>query len=479
MAASLINNTIQVYFDSVFSMADEGMVKIFMALESSGLRGFLGCSSAIYEIALVDFYHNASMRDNRVISSIQGKIWCLMLGVLSLQTVNNLRPPARKREMEFEFRLLNYILAKTITVKAGSFDVVTHERFLMMAAIHGGVKINWGILLFNLLKDMVTPSSKQARGFAVLEVPVDKMIKKAATKRRPAPVVVEPAAKKKRTTVGRAAPAEKDLSIVPVVQNQEPISVVPIVIPRAQRRRASKRKLVLQSESDDETVENIIKQVLTETAEIEIDETESRIDVSSITNYDEDSSLKVLSNEEGSLVETEKEKEKENEKEKIIDSEDTEPLSKVLVRTETSTSDEESMSIDDLLAQIMKEMMLPSVTAAEPTKITFGTGIEIREKDWYKASLPQIDVADKGKAPLVEKDEIKGHSAREMFSLICVDIEFLVQIRDKFIEDISSFFSSFSLRRLEILETVSDIAAKEEQMLAWEETDSLQMAVVR
>ncbi|KZV39147.1 227 kDa spindle- and centromere-associated protein [Dorcoceras hygrometricum] len=64
-----------------------------------------------------------------------------------------------------------------------------------------------------------------------------------------------------------------------------------------------------------------------------------------------------------------------------------------------------------------------------------------------------------------------------MFTLICTDIEFLVQIRDKVIEEISSFFSSFSLRRLDILESFSDISAKEEQILAWAETDSLQTAM--
>ncbi|KZV54634.1 hypothetical protein F511_02668 [Dorcoceras hygrometricum] len=90
-----------------------------------------------------------------------------------------------------------------------------------------------------------------------------------------------------------------------------------------------------------------------------------------------------------------------------------------------------------------------------------------------------IPVADKGKVPLLAKHEIKGHPAREMFTLICTDIEFLVQIREKVIEEISSFFSSFSLHRLEILESVSDIAAKEEQILAWAETDSLQTDVAR
>ncbi|KZV18664.1 hypothetical protein F511_40450 [Dorcoceras hygrometricum] len=130
-------------------------------------------------------------------------------------------------------------------------------------------------------------------------------------------------------------------------------------------------------------------------------ETESRIDVSAITNYDE----------EEPLVETEKEAEGMT-LEKITDSEDTEHSSK-----------------------IPENMMFPFVTAAETTKIKFGLGIEItgvNDGDWHKSSLPQIAIADKGKAPHVEKDEIKGHPAGEMFSLICADIEFLVQLREKF-----------------------------------------------
>ncbi|KZV22853.1 splicing factor 3B subunit 1-like [Dorcoceras hygrometricum] len=88
----------------------------------------------------------------------------------------------------------------------------------------------------------------------------------------------------------------------------------------------------------------------------------------------------------------------------VTDSEDTEPLSKVLALTVKSTYDEESIPIDDLLDMIPADMMLPSVTAEEPTKIKFGLGIEIpgvKEGDWYKASLPQISITDKGKAPLV------------------------------------------------------------------------------
>ncbi|KZV57757.1 splicing factor 3B subunit 1-like [Dorcoceras hygrometricum] len=142
----------------------------------------------------------------------------------------------------------------------------------------------------------------------------------------------------------------------------------------------------------------------------------------------------------------------------MTDSEDTEPLSKVLELTEKSKSDEDLMSIKDILKRFPEDMMLPSVTAAEITIIKFGRGIAIlgvSEGDWYKVNLPHITISDKGKAPLVEKDEIKGHPAREMFSLICADIDFLVQLREKI------------------------LFAKEEQILAWAETDSLETAVRR
>ncbi|KZV39030.1 terpenoid synthase 25-like [Dorcoceras hygrometricum] len=144
--------------------------------------------------------------------------------------------------------------------------------------------------------------------------------------------------------------------------------------------------------------------------------------------------------------------------------------------------DEESLSIDDLLKRIPRDMMLSSVTATEPTKIKFGHGITITgvtEGDWYKASLPKIVVDDKGKAPLVELDTIKGHPDREMFQLICGDIEFLIQLRVKVIDEVAKFFNSFSLRRLAVLKSVINIAAQEEHVLTWAETDSVQVALQR
>ncbi|KZV30375.1 hypothetical protein F511_36217 [Dorcoceras hygrometricum] len=52
-------------------------------------------------------------------------------------------------------------------VKAGSFDAVTHERFMLMTAITFDVKVNWSRLLFDVLKEMVTPGSRHAKGYAI------------------------------------------------------------------------------------------------------------------------------------------------------------------------------------------------------------------------------------------------------------------------------------------------------------------------
>ncbi|KZV41942.1 hypothetical protein F511_31937 [Dorcoceras hygrometricum] len=291
MAASLIQSALQVNFDSVLSFPDEGMVQMFKALESTGLRSFLGCPSVLYEDDLVALFAHSLVRENAVIRCVQAKFVEISEEVFAgsfelptegftsmhevpkdliydAQSVFSAsgepsKTSCKKNKMKIEFHLLNDILAKSVTVKAGSFDAVTHERFLLMTAIHYGLKINWSKILFDILKDVVTPSSKQSKGFATQicvlikggpdltlgeantfpplkiltiktlgtyvaknksitseevtdEPPVEKFVKKVAAKRRLAPAA-EPVAKRKRTTVG-AAPTEKNLEIVPVVQ---------------------------------------------------------------------------------------------------------------------------------------------------------------------------------------------------------------------------------------------------------------------
>ncbi|KZV27179.1 hypothetical protein F511_31771 [Dorcoceras hygrometricum] len=275
-------------------------------------------------------------------------------------------------------------------------------------------------------------------------------------KKRPATASDAPAVKKKRTATGRAAPAEKDLALVTVgkdavpIQIVEPISAVPAVRRHAQKRKAPKRKLRLSTGSDDEIVEQepdvehveetqkeqttfddvdkIIDQVLTETAQMEQMWWNQILPrANSVKNKETDIQL----------VETAIGKE--------IDRAPVEDVGQIPL-------DEESQSIVDLLKRIPEDMMLPSVTAAEPTKIKFGHGISITvvtDGDWYKENLPKIAVNDKGKAPLVEPDTVKGHPARVI------------------------------LRRLAVMNLVKDIAAKEEHVLTWVETDSVQDALQR
>ncbi|KZV32824.1 hypothetical protein F511_24070 [Dorcoceras hygrometricum] len=204
-------------------MDNEGMVAMFEALISSGLNGFLGCSSAIYEAALIEFFQNASLRDCQVVSTVQRKpveiseelfartFELPMEGLTDMHEVpkdlvfdarsefslngEQLSTSCKKREMKIEFRLLSDILAKSVTVKAGSFDAVTHERFLMMSVINGGVQINWGRLLFNIFKAWYIAINNKIVVEDVEDEPQVKKtpMKKAVSKKRPAAAVVEPA----------------------------------------------------------------------------------------------------------------------------------------------------------------------------------------------------------------------------------------------------------------------------------------------
>ncbi|KZV18943.1 hypothetical protein F511_28021 [Dorcoceras hygrometricum] len=588
MASSLISNTNQVYFASILGMDNEGMVAMFEVLISSGLNGFLGCSSAIYEAALIEFFQNASVRDGQVVGTVQGKpveiseklfarnFELPMEGLKDMHEVPKdlvfharsefshngepLSTSCKKREMKIEFRLLSDILAKSVTVKAWSFDAVTHERFLMISAINGGVQINWGRLLFNIFKDMVTPGSRQAKGYAVQictllknvpdlelvdskEFPPLKILtaktvsryiainnkivvedvedeprvnktpmKKAVSKRRPVSAFVEPAVKRKRTLVGKDADVAKDSALVTVAQEAVPLQIVaPIFdVPPAPKRKAPKRKLRLEPGSDDETetvekestveepvldtytkttklleleitgvneieniveqqdneltaddVDNIIEQILEDTTQMEADAGETDVGDQTVQRYDEKESRI------GEL-----------ETDKVTDPEPLKSEKSQEAEAEMVTTADESISIEEHLAQIPDNWLLPSVLAANITQIRYGQGIVIREVNILQGQSTTIADTDKGKKPLVE-DSVQGHPAQEIFSLICADVDFLVQLREQVIEDVAKFFSSFSLKRLAVLGSTEDIAAKEEKVLAWAEIDSVQIALQR
>ncbi|KZV49181.1 hypothetical protein F511_42388 [Dorcoceras hygrometricum] len=156
MASSYYTNTLHVNFESVLAMDDPGMVSMFQALMASGLEGFLGCPTVIYEAALVDFFENASVRDGVVVSTVHGVIVEIseqlfaetfelpLEGLSELSEIpkdlvfdariivslsgKRVSMSRKKKEMKFEYRLLCDIMAKTISVNAGSFDALTMEK---------------------------------------------------------------------------------------------------------------------------------------------------------------------------------------------------------------------------------------------------------------------------------------------------------------------------------------------------------------
>ncbi|KZV19083.1 hypothetical protein F511_11547 [Dorcoceras hygrometricum] len=563
MASSLIRNTNQVYFASVLAMENAGMVAMFEALEASGLNGFLGCLSDIYEASLVELFQNDSVRDGQVISTVQGKLVEIseevfartfelpVEGLMDLNEVpkdlvfyarivfsfngEQLSTSCKKREMKFDFRLLCDILEKSITVKVGSFDenleLGDSKEFPPIKILTAKTVGRYIAINENIGVEEVEDESR------VKKTPV----KKVASRKRPAAAVDEPVVKKKRTRVGKAAVVAKDSALL--------------------KRKEPKRKLKLPQGSEDEPVakdadvgdvekqsdeptadevDNIIAQVVTETAQMDIDieelvgsradtipeigetvvvgtvvgepmiqrsdETEDRIDI-----FSEFSALDfpVFTSETDRLFETGSESEDELElsmskqPSQISESENRDvesALAAYLVEelieeteqnqgteiadavptADAKISDDESMNFEEHLSMIPDGSSLPS-TIGEVTKIQFGKSITIRgvdEGDWYKASVPKIPAAAKGKAPLQEKDPIKWNPAKEIFSLICADIELLVQLREKVIDDVDKFFNSFSFKRLDALK-IEDIYANEEQVFTWAEIDSTRIALQR
>ncbi|KZV54869.1 hypothetical protein F511_37774 [Dorcoceras hygrometricum] len=142
---------------------------------------------------------------------------------------------------------------------------------------------------------------------------------------------------------------------------------------------------------------------------------------------------------------------------------------------------DEAMSLEDILYSIPVDVPLPSA-GVEITKITLGKEIKIPgvdERTWYLASLPQIPVDDKGKEPLMQKDQIKGKPPQEHYSLICADIDLLVQLHAQVIDEVEKFFNSFSLKKLATLQIDESYFEKEALVLSWAEAVSTRIALNR
>ncbi|KZV30664.1 hypothetical protein F511_43392 [Dorcoceras hygrometricum] len=136
---------------------------MFRALEATGLRGFPGCSSVLYEQELEQFFDTSLIQDVDITCAVSGKYVAIsasrFAGVFNLPTDGLIDLSEVPNDLVLKARTL-------FPRSAGSFDAVTHERFLMMTAIHFGVKINWSTILFEVLKEMMDRTTKIAKGFA-------------------------------------------------------------------------------------------------------------------------------------------------------------------------------------------------------------------------------------------------------------------------------------------------------------------------
>ncbi|KZV48650.1 3-ketoacyl-CoA synthase 12-like [Dorcoceras hygrometricum] len=157
----------------MFSMEHTGKVKMFKSLEETGLKGFLGISGSVFEGAMIEFSANAKVMAGTIVSFVNRKM-------VVTKDVFAEAAPNKKKEMKVEYRLLHDIMAKALCTKAGSFDVVTSDKFDLMVAISAGLKVNWGHCLFRTPMAMVYMPNKQSQGFAMqLSCLIEKLVKAA------------------------------------------------------------------------------------------------------------------------------------------------------------------------------------------------------------------------------------------------------------------------------------------------------------
>ncbi|KZV33903.1 dystroglycan-like [Dorcoceras hygrometricum] len=595
MAASFYSNSQHVDFESVLSMDDPGMVSMFKALMASGLAGFLGCPAVIYEDALVDFFENASVREGVIISTVAGQLveiseeWFAEsfelpvdgLGDLSeipKDTIFDARSivslsgepvslSRRKNQMKFEFRLLCDIMAKAISVKAGSFNAITIEKFSLITAVVCSVRMNWAKILFSIFKRMVTPGSKQAKGFAIQislllanipnlelgassEFPASKILTKktvhrfvsindrdgaeeaagaimqrSASKKRPAADVGAAVPKRKRTSKRKLA-----LETVVVAQEAIPIQSVPVstaVAPMVEDQQAEFRSNQLMSfllinqlfrlrrvivVDDPDTIINQVLQNLDSTSDDQTVEPVEEAATLGVVTAGEDQQVQEFLAQyvNDDLLDADEQKSLEDilleisvdipgVTEKTWDDQTVEPVEEAATLGVVTAGEDqqvqeflaqyvnddlldadEQKSLEDILLEISVDVPLPSA-GMEITKIVMGKTIKIpgvTEKTWFLNSLPRIPADDKGKEILVEKNPIKGNPAQEHFFLICADIDLLVALREKVIDEVALFFNSFSLKKLATI-NIQEMYKKEELVLSWGETESPQVAIQR
>ncbi|KZV40854.1 hypothetical protein F511_21112 [Dorcoceras hygrometricum] len=496
----------------------------------------------LFSEALVEFFANGRVRDGLVVSSVDGVLVEISeelfaetfelpvdgLGDLSempkdvifdARSIVSLSGEpislsGRKNQMKFEFRLLCDIVAKAISVKSGSFNAITVEKFSLMKAVVCRIKMNWAKFLFNILKKMVTSGSKQAKGFAIQisllletfpslelgessEFPASKILskktvhrfvsindrdgaeevtgeakKRAVSKKRPAADVEAAVPKKKRTVKKKSVSSISSLELVEVAEEAIPIQQVAEPSAVEEPRCTS---------ADD--VDLIIQQVLVETREADAPADKAQTAVTEEKLWFDlpyDDLVKQWEAERPVVTASDTDEDLATVDVSPADGDQHVQESMAPISADDTLSADERMSLDDILLTIPVDIPLPS-SSMEITKITMGKSIKIpgvNKWTWFLQSLLRIPTEDKGNEVLVEKDPVKGNPAEEHYSLICADIELLVNLRAQVIDEVAKFFHSFSLKKLASI-NFEEMYKKEEQVLCWGETESPQIAIQR
>ncbi|KZV52187.1 hypothetical protein F511_07142 [Dorcoceras hygrometricum] len=350
--------------------------------------------------------------------------------------------------------------------KAGQKSFVPNQPW------RSSTKVSWNKILFNIMKDMVTAETRQARGYAIqislmlenipnlelgesTEFPSSKILIEKTVHRyiilneKVGGEDVKDAPRVKRTPVKRVVSKKRsatvDTEAAPIAETAAGSVTVEIIVESVAEpiSEPAVADVVNERPSTTDEVDDIIQQVLTETAQIGADKEE-------IDGGGETVSGSAVGRIDGRI------------EEKLV-------------------SADEEMSLEDILMSILVDVPLPSA-GMEITKISLGKSIKIPgidERTWYMAILPQILVDDKGKKPLQEKDPVKGNPVKEQILLIVADIDLLVQLREKIINEVAKFFYSFSFKRLANLKIDDSYFAKEELVLSWAEAESTGVALQR
>ncbi|KZV33608.1 hypothetical protein F511_33383 [Dorcoceras hygrometricum] len=284
-----------------------------------------------------------------------------------------------KSQMKMHYRLLCDIMAKSISVKAGSFNAITVEKFSLLTAVVCDVKMNWGSVLFGILKKMKPPPLLSTYAAA--------------------------AARLRRKIVSGQFDEENPfvlISSVLLVQADEGVSF--LVVDRIGDiyhnlpRRADVLVTTVGARHKCQQ-DTVINQVLQQMDSISADQCDTSIvEGAESLGVGTAGGVQQVKFSEEKLVE------------KSVDA---------------FISVYETMSLDDILYSIPEEVSLPS-TGVEVTNISFRKEIKIpgvTEFTWHLAGLPKIPANHKGKEPLIDKNPIKGNPVMEQVTLILADID--------------------------------------------------------